>query len=63
MWKRIGFWKEKINIIEYINRAEIIDGLSFVNLKDVIKWKEKAGRNKDKRDIILINQYLSRHKS
>src|SRR3989344_5315772 len=48
IWKKIGFWKNKINIQNFINRSELIDGLPYVNLEDFIYWKKIAGRKKDK---------------
>lgn len=41
-----------------IKDAEIIEGLPFVKLKYVLKWKKISGREKDKQDIKLINEYL-----
>lgn len=43
---------------ETIDRAELIDGLRFVLLEDLIRWKEKMGRVKDFEDIELIKKYL-----
>lgn len=48
----------KWNNNELIKDAEIIDGLPFVKLKYVLKWKKISGREKDKKDIKLINEYL-----
>ena len=45
-----------------INRAELIDGLRFVLLEDLVKWKQKMGRPKDFKDIELINNYLKKEK-
>ena len=47
---------DKMN--EMIDRAEIIEGLPFVRLEYVIKWKESMGREKDRNDIELIIDYL-----
>lgn len=41
-----------------IDNAEIIDGLPYVNLQDTILWKTQQNREKDLRDIELINNYL-----
>jgi len=38
--------------------AEVIDGLSFVLLEEVLKWKKLNGREKDLRDVELIMEYL-----
>jgi len=60
MWRKIGFWKIKVNIKDFIDRAELIEGLPFVNMKDFILWKKKGFRNKDKKDVILAEEYLAR---
>jgi hypothetical protein len=41
-----------------INDADIIDGVPFVRLEEVLKWKKAYGREKDKMDIKLIEEYL-----
>ncbi|MFH0937224.1 MAG: hypothetical protein V1808_02940 [Candidatus Daviesbacteria bacterium] len=46
---------------EQINTADIISGHPFVNLEIVKKFKEKSGREKDLKDIELIDQYLAQH--
>lgn len=45
-------------IIEMIDNAEIISGFPFVQLKYVVKWKEQHGRDKDLKDIELINKFV-----
>jgi len=48
------------DIKKLIAEAEIIDDLPFVKLEDVLKWKKLCNRGeKDKRDIELIENYLS----
>ncbi len=37
-----------------IKNAEIIDGVPFVKLEEIIKWKSIYGREKDLKDIELI---------
>lgn len=37
-----------------IDSADIIDGVRFVNLENVKKWKTEMGREKDKADLELI---------
>jgi hypothetical protein len=39
--------------------AEIIDGVPFAPLMDVLKWKAAFGRPKDLADLELIQQHLS----
>lgn len=46
------------DIDKLIQEAEIINGLPFVRLEEVVKWKQLKGRKKDKEDIRLINDYL-----
>lgn len=41
-----------------IKRAELIKGLRFVRLEDIIVWKKKMGREKDFKDIKLIEEYF-----
>jgi len=66
--------KEKIDIIpqlswdeyptsteEAIDSAMIIDGIYFMNLKELRKFKEALGREKDFADIALIDAYLEEH--
>lgn len=46
------------NIEKTIERADLINGLRFVKLEDLLKWKKKMGRPKDFKDIELIKNYL-----
>ena len=41
-----------------IDGAEEIEGLRFVTLSDVIKWKEMMGREKDFQHIAMIEEYF-----
>jgi hypothetical protein len=43
-----------------IREAEMIEGLPFVRLDEVIAWKTILGREKDIKDLQLINSYLRR---
>lgn len=43
-----------------IDSAEIIDGFPYVNLQDTILWKAQQNREKDIKDIGLINNYLQK---
>jgi len=49
-----GSW----NIEQLIKNAEVIDGLPFVRLEEVLKWKKLWGREKDQKDIKIIEKYL-----
>ena len=43
---------------EIIKRAETIGGFKFALLNDIMEWKKKRGREKDFKDIKLIQGYL-----
>ncbi|MCI5052727.1 MAG: hypothetical protein MRY21_06305 [Simkaniaceae bacterium] len=43
---------------ERLAQADIIDGLPFESLKHVLYYKKLMGRNKDIKDIELINKFL-----
>lgn len=43
---------------ELIETAEIINGIPFIKLDEVIKFKKALNRDKDQDDIKLINNYL-----
>ena len=45
-------WFSDVN--ELIDSADIIDGVRFVNLENVKKWKTAMGRDKDKIDLQLL---------
>jgi len=49
------------NSEELINSSDIIDGIRFVNLKYVLQWKIIFGREKDLKDIRLIEEYLKKN--
>lgn len=44
-------------VADMISRAEIIDGLPFLSLKDVLYFKRKMNRCKDLEDIRLIEEW------
>jgi hypothetical protein len=44
-----------------IDQADIIEGVAFVRLTEVLRWKKASGRPKDLADIRLIEQYLAAH--
>lgn len=56
-WKP-GVW----DIKRLIEEAEIIDGLPFVTLEYVVKWKRLSGREKDMRDIAIVENFLRQQK-
>jgi len=51
-----GDWDVK----KLIKEAEIIDGFPFVRLEEVLKWKRLKKREKDIKDIKLIEDYLNK---
>jgi len=48
------------DIDKLIQGAETIDELPFVKLEDVLKWKKLKMREKDIKDIEVIENYLSK---
>lgn len=50
------------DIDRLIDTAEIIEGIPFVRLEHVIEWKKQKSREKDMRDLILIEGYLLKNK-
>jgi hypothetical protein len=44
--------------VDVIKRAEIINGVPFTSLNEEIKFKKAMGREKDLKDIKLIEKYL-----
>jgi hypothetical protein len=62
----IGLWKNlspgKWDVQKLIDDAEIIDGLPFVRLKNVIEWKKLYAREKDLKDIEIIENFLKAEK-
>lgn len=47
---------------EIIKSAEVVNGIPINNLDCEIKFKKALGREKDFRDIELIQEYISKHK-
>jgi hypothetical protein len=68
----MGEWRVSLEDIEIYNawlgmdvdaiidRAEVIDGLPFADLRDVLTFKQKLNRPKDTEHIRLIQQFLAR---
>ena len=52
-------WFSDVN--ELIDSADVISGFRLVKLEYVLRWKKFMGREKDKRDIELITEYLQRN--
>lgn len=53
-----GWGPGEWNIDELISTATVIEGFSFVNIDNVVKWKKVMGREKDMKHIQLIEEYL-----
>lgn len=53
-WKP-GDW----DIDALIDSAELIDGIPYVQLDEVLKWKKRMLRNSDVRDIKVLEQHLT----
>lgn len=47
---------------EIIRTADVFDGIHYINLELLKKFKQKLGREKDYKDIELIDAYLAQHK-
>lgn len=43
-----------------IDSADIINGIRFVKLEFVLKWKKNFNREKDQNDVKLIEEFLSK---
>ncbi|MDR2063358.1 MAG: class I tRNA ligase family protein [Candidatus Nomurabacteria bacterium] len=59
----LDWYDEKSGFKGLIQRAEKIDGVNFVNLPDLLDWKKSMNREKDQKDIKLIEEYLARNSS
>ena len=57
-WWKPGLW----DITKLIGEADIIDGLPFVKLERVLEWKRLMGREKDFKDIEIIEKFLRAQK-
>ena len=44
---------------EAITSATIIDGVPFINLQELVKFKRALGRAKDLVDIVIIEEYVA----
>ncbi len=47
---------------EIIQKAVIIDGVPYVPLEELVKWKKAANREKDQKDVELIEKFLMERK-
>jgi hypothetical protein len=49
------------NIESLINEADVINGIAFTKLTDVIDFKRALSREKDINDILLIEDFLKKY--
>lgn len=57
------FWWEDKTLLpeEGIARAQKINGINFISLQTLLEYKKSMKREKDLRDVLLIEQYLRDH--
>jgi len=55
-------WHEGWDVEKMIKEADMIDGLPFVQLDYLIRWKKFFGREKDLKDVELIENFLKDEK-
>jgi len=46
------------DVMPFIDNSEIIDNLPFVRLEYVLEWKRQFGREKDLKDVEIIEEFL-----
>ncbi|MCL6500972.1 MAG: hypothetical protein K6T16_02995 [Candidatus Pacearchaeota archaeon] len=51
-------WFSDVNAL--IDSADIIGGIRYVKLQYVLEWKKALNREKDQKDIALIEEYLKK---
>ncbi|MCL4400344.1 hypothetical protein M1506_03695 [Patescibacteria group bacterium] len=60
----VELWKEwgpgEWDIKQLIEDSEVIEGLPFVRLTEVLKWKKILKREKDLKDIEILEAYFKR---
>lgn len=53
-------WKNyRVENAELFKNAEVIDGVPFMELKEYLRYKKCLPREKDKKDVELIEAYLA----
>ncbi len=53
-----GWWPGEWDVEQLIENADIIENLPFVRLSEVLKWKKLAKRDKDMKDIEILEKYF-----
>lgn len=56
------FDKYHADTLDLIKNADVIDGIPFVQLTELLRWKRAAGREKDVQDAVLIEEFLANKK-
>lgn len=58
----VGFsWKNyHPDPMDQIKEAEIVNDVPFLRLQELVKWKKEFGREKDLKDIALIEDYFKK---
>lgn len=56
----VGIIKDTVK--ELIERSITINGFHFMSFEDLLRWKKKFGREKDLKDVKLIEEFLRRSK-
>ncbi|MBU4162487.1 hypothetical protein KJ859_02815 [Patescibacteria group bacterium] len=51
-------WFDDVNLL--IDDSDIFEGIRFVKLNYVLEWKKKYGREKDQKDVQLIEEYMEK---
>lgn len=59
MFSRLSWEDYQTTREEAIETAEYIQGIPFLNIKETIKFKKALNREKDKRDIKILESYKS----
>lgn len=58
-YKDLWYGDERVDVADLIARSEMIEGVSFQPLDDLLKMKGAMNREKDRRDIESIQKYLA----
>lgn len=56
----LGFDEEVMTATDLMKEGEIIDGIHFLSLEQLMKYKREYGRPKDFEDIALIENFLKK---
>lgn len=53
----------RADTLKLIEDALVIQGIPFVQPRELLRWKRAVGREKDQQDIVLLERYLNTHES